>query len=117
MFMECSDRIQALRDNERQTLWVKNLILEQTQQPLADLLKQVTELQARVDELEKHKGKPDLSAGQWQAIAENLAEHLEYGCFHMRCKEECGLLCSTPKSREMCKEDWIKKAKEELGYE
>lgn len=42
----------------------------------------------------------NLFAEQWQKIAEKLAENLKYGCSHMHCEEECGLLCPMPKSME-----------------
>lgn len=59
----------------------------------------------------------NLTAEQWQRIAEKLADYLEQGCLRQHCEDECGLPCSEPKSREMWKEDWINEAIKELGYE
>lgn len=56
-----------------------------------------------------------LSAEQWQAIAEKLAENMEYGCRSIDYCTSCEMSCSG--GGYMKKEDWLQWAKEELGYE
>lgn len=53
----------------------------------------------------------NLTASQWQAIAEKLAEYLENACMGMEC-EDCQLLNDCKIS-----DGWLNQAKKELGYE
>lgn len=58
--------------------------------------------------------KNDLTAEQWQAIAEKLSEYLRIACNAYPTIEECRNKCPIPCRAAMT---WITQAKRELGYE
>lgn len=56
----------------------------------------------------------DLTAEQWQAIAEKLGEYIEGICCSRYDCDNCGIYCN---SINQDKTDWINQAEQELGYE